>query len=73
MVLPLFSTRFAAYAGGIRVFFHAATSLLIWYNIFYMRDISYRLIFMKFIIMFSVYVQSGTHMRFHDELLRFLT
>ena len=42
MVLPLFSTRFAAYAGGIWVsFIYTATSLLIWYKMFCMRDISY--------------------------------
>ena len=44
--------------------FHTATSLLIWYKMFCMRDISYRLIWMKFINMLSVYAQSETHRRF---------
>ena len=38
MVLTLFATRFAAYAGGISLF-HTATSLLIWYTMFCMRYI----------------------------------
>ena len=46
-------------------------SLLIWYKMFCMRDISYRLIWMKYINMLSVYAQSGTHRPF-NELLRFL-
>ena len=45
--------------------FDTATSLLIWYTMFCMRDISYRLIWMKFINMLSVYAQSGTHRRFN--------
>ena len=45
--------------------FHTATSLLIWYKMFCVRDISYRLIWMEFINMFSGYAQSGTHSRFH--------
>ena len=45
--------------------FHTATSLLIWYKRFCVRDISYRLIWMEFINMFSVYAQSGTHSRFN--------
>ena len=45
--------------------FHTATSLLIWYNMFCVRDISYRLIWMEFINMFSVQAQSGTHSRFN--------
>ena len=45
--------------------FHTATSLLIWYKMFCMRDISYRLIWMEFINVFSVYAQSGTHSRFN--------
>ena len=44
--------------------FHIATSLLIWYKMFCVRDISYRLIWMEFINMFFVYAQSGTHSRF---------
>ena len=45
--------------------FHTATSLFIWYKMFHVRDISYRLIWMKFINMLSVYAQSGTHRRFN--------
>ena len=45
--------------------FHTATSLLIWYKMFCVRHISYRLIWMEFINMFSVYAKSGTHMRFN--------
>ena len=45
--------------------FHTATSLLIWYKMFCVRDISYRLIWMEFINMFSVYAQSGTHSCFN--------
>ena len=44
--------------------FHTATSLLIWYKMFCVRDISYRLIWMEFINMFSVHAHSGTHSRF---------
>ena len=44
--------------------FHTARSLLIWYKMFCMRDISYKLIWMEFINMFSMYAQSGTHSRF---------
>ena len=43
--------------------FHTATSLLIWYKMFWVRDISYKLLWMEFINMFSVYVKSGTHSR----------
>ena len=45
--------------------FHTATSLLIWYKMFCVRDIAYRLIWMECINMFSVYAQSGTHSRFN--------
>ena len=45
--------------------FHTATSLLIWYKMFCVRDISYRLIWMEFINMFSVYAQYGTNSRFN--------
>ena len=45
--------------------FHTAMSLLIWYTMFCMRDISYRLIWMKFINMLSVYAQSWMHRRFN--------
>ena len=44
--------------------FHTATSLLIWYKMFCVRDISYRLIWMEFINMISMYAQSGTHSHF---------
>ena len=46
-------------------FFHTATFLLIWYKMFCVRDISYRLIWMEFINMFSVYAQSGMHSHFN--------
>ena len=45
--------------------FHTGTSPLIWYKMFCVRDVSYRLIWMEFINMFSVYAQSGTHSRFN--------
>ena len=45
--------------------FHTATSLLIWYKMFCVREISYRLIWMECINMFSVYAQSGNHSRFN--------
>ena len=45
--------------------FHTPTSLLIWYRMFCVRDISYRLTGMEFINMFSVYTQSGTHSHFN--------
>ena len=45
--------------------FHIATSLLIWYEMLCVRDISFRLIWVEFINMFSVYAQSGTHSRFN--------
>ena len=63
MVLQLFSTRFADYAGGIRVSF-IQPRLFHFHIKFCVRDISYRLIWMKYINMFSVYAQSGTHSRF---------
>ena len=53
--------------------FHTATSLLIWYKMFCVRDISYRLIWMEFINMFSVYAQSGTHSRFNWWIIVVLT
>ena len=53
--------------------FHKATSLLIWYKMFCVRDISYRLIWMEFINMFSVYAQSGTHSRFNWWVIVVLT
>ena len=45
--------------------FHIAMSLLIWYEMFCVRDISCRLIWMEFINIFSVYAQSGAHSRFN--------
>ena len=45
--------------------FQTATALLIWHTMFCMRDISYRLISMKFINILSVYAQSGTQRRFN--------
>ena len=45
--------------------FHTAMYLLIWYKMFCMRDISYRLIWMKYLNMLSVYAQSGTHRPFN--------
>ena len=53
--------------------FRTATSLLIWYKMFCVRDISYRLIWMEFINMFSVYAQSGTHSRFNWWIIVVLT
>ena len=49
--------------------FHTARSLLIWYKMFCMRDISYRLIYVKFINMLSMYAKSGMHRYLIDELL----
>ena len=46
---------------------------LIWYKIFSMTDISYRLIWMKFINMLSVYALSGTHRRFNWCIIAVLT
>ena len=56
---------------GLPSLFHTTTSLLIWYEMFCVRDISYTLILMEFINMFSVYAQSGTHSRLIDRLLWF--
>ena len=53
--------------------FHTATSPLIWYKMFCVRDISYRLLWMEFINMFSVYAQSGTHSRFNRYIIVVLT
>ena len=53
--------------------FHTATSLLIWYKMFCVRDISCRLIWMEFINMFSVYAQSRTHSRFNWWFIVVLT
>ena len=53
--------------------FHTATSFFIWYKMFRVRDISYRLIWMKFINMLSVYAQSGTHRGFNWWIIAVLT
>ena len=53
--------------------FYAAMSLLIWYKIFYVRDISYRLIWIEFINMFSVYAQSGMCSPFNWWIIVVLT
>ena len=45
--------------------FHTATSLLIRYKMLCMREISYRLIWTKFINMLSVCAQCGMHRRFN--------
>ena len=53
--------------------FHTATSLFISYKRFCMRDISYWLIWMKFISMLSVYMQSGMHRCFNWWIIAVLT
>ena len=53
--------------------FHAATSLLSWYKIFCMGDILYKLIWMKFINILSMYVQSGMQMHFNWWIIEVLT
>ena len=53
--------------------FHTAMSLLICYEMFCMRDISYRLIWMKYINMLSVYAQSGTHRPFNWWIIAVFT
>ena len=58
---------------GYPSLFHTATSLFIWYKMFRMRDISYRLIWMKFISMLSVYVQSVMRRRFNWWIIAVLT
>ena len=58
---------------GHRSFFHTAMSLLIWYKMFCVRDISNRLIWMEFINMFSVYAQSGMHSHFKWWIIVVLT
>ena len=73
MVLPLFAIRFAEYAGGHPSLFHTATSLLIGYKMFCVRDISYRLKWMEFINMFYVYAQSGMHSHFNWWIIVVLT
>ena len=53
--------------------FHTATPLLILYKMFCMRDISYRLTWMKCINMLSVYAQYGMHMRVNWWIIAVLT
>ena len=53
--------------------FHTATTLLIRYEMLCMREISYRLIWMKFINMLSVCAQCGTHRRFNWWIIAVLT
>ena len=53
--------------------FHTVKSFLIWYNMFCVRAISYRLIWMEFINMFSVYAQFGKHSRFNWWIIVVLT
>ena len=53
--------------------FHTATSLLIWYKMFCVRDISHRLIWMEFINKLSVYAQSEMHSRFNWWIIVVLT
>ena len=53
--------------------FHAALSLLIWYKMLCMRDITYRLNWMKFVNMLSVYAQSGTHRHVNWWIIAVLT
>ena len=52
---------------------HTATSLLFWYKMFCIRDIPYRLTWMKFINMLSVYAQSGRHRRVNWWIITVLT
>ena len=53
--------------------FHTATSLLMWYKMLCVRDISYKLIWMKFMNTLSVYTQSGTDRRFNWRIIAVLT
>ena len=72
MLLPQFVTRFTAYTRSIRVF-HAATSILSWYKMVFIRDTVYRLMWMKFVNMLSVSVQSGTRRYFDWWIIPVLT
>ena len=54
-------------------FFHTATSLFILYKMFRMREIPYRLRWVEFINMLSVYAQSGTQRHFNWWLIAVLT
>ena len=53
--------------------FHAATSLSNWYEMACMGDISYRLIWMKFLSMLSMCVQSGRHRHCHWGIIAVLS
>ena len=53
--------------------FHAAISLLNWYKMACMANILHRLICVKFMSMFSMHVQSGTHRHFHWRIIAVLT
>ena len=73
MVLPLFATRFAAHAGGTRVSFIQLLRLF-WFDIKCSAwEISYRLIWKKFVNMLSVYAQSEKHRRFNWLIIAILT
>ena len=73
MVLPLFPTRFAAHAGGTRVSFIQLLRLF-WFDIKCSAwEISYRLIWKKFVNMLSVYAQSEKHRRFNWLIIAILT
>ena len=65
MVLPLFATRFADYAGGIWVPFIQPRLFQFDIKCSAWEIKLYRLIWMEFINMFSVYASSGTHSRFN--------
>ena len=69
MVLPLFATRFADYAGGHPSLFHTTTSFLIWYKMTYIIQTYMDGIYKDV----SVYAQSGTHSRFTLWIIVVLT
>ena len=51
--------------------FHAAISLLNWYKMVCIANILHRLIWVKFISMLSMYVQSETQRHFHWRIIAF--
>ena len=53
--------------------FHAAAYLLNWYKMACMANVLHRLIWVKFMSMLSMYVQSGTHRHFHWRIITVLT
>ena len=59
-MLPLFAPWFTACARGIWAFLCSLVSLN-WYRMVSMGDILFRLLWIKFINMLSLYVQSRTH------------